>query len=229
MMPSVPGHRLCRVPAPCSSTQCELAAISLASEFKVQPKLILTDSLCSLQLIASWSCKSAAAVLSCPHRVEVRHFLYAWRECASPPTLQKVKAHDQVGRREAKHKTLATRRPTLWQRVPLPEPFRYTFLKLAMRTPIGSNPGTPIGRGSSILGPVLIPYGMVTFSACGWGAPPPLARPFIPGRGDYLLGRLLPRFPAPHLYTRPLRRCLSGRLGRALMHWLPGPASSRTH
>ena len=42
---------LTNVPTPRSSTQCELVALSLVSSFQPIPSLVMSDSLCSLQLI----------------------------------------------------------------------------------------------------------------------------------------------------------------------------------
>jgi hypothetical protein len=49
------------VPHPRSSTHCELVALQ-----------VLTDSLCSLQLIRGWSSRSTAEVLDCEKRAEMR-------------------------------------------------------------------------------------------------------------------------------------------------------------
>ena len=78
--------------------QCELVALSLVANFQPAPHLILSDSLCSLQLIKSWAGRSSAAILSCAERVEVRHFISQWKGHPQPPTLEKVKAHDTEGR-----------------------------------------------------------------------------------------------------------------------------------
>ena len=110
VMPTLRKTLTCRLPAPQSSTQCELVALSLAARFTVLPELILTDSLCSLQLISSWPLRSSASVMYCPQRVDVRRLLFQWKDCASPPTLEKVKAHDEVGHREANAKTLGNER-----------------------------------------------------------------------------------------------------------------------
>jgi len=72
VMPSLRQALTCRIPAPQSSTQCELVALSLASRFTVLPELILTDSLCSLQLISSWASRSSAWMSSCPRRARMR-------------------------------------------------------------------------------------------------------------------------------------------------------------
>ena len=85
---------LCSVASPRSSTQCELVALSLVAQFQPAPSLVLTDSLCALQLLSSWAQRSPASVLSCNERVEVRLFLHQWHESARPPALEKVKAHD---------------------------------------------------------------------------------------------------------------------------------------
>ena len=81
------------VPHPRSSTHCELAALCLALD--LNPSHILTDSLCSLQLISGWGRWSSARMLRCPDRVEVRRFLS--RTPSSPPlSLEKVTAHDDA-------------------------------------------------------------------------------------------------------------------------------------
>ena len=100
------SEALRRVPQPRSSTQCELVALRLASSFPHVPSVILTDSLCSLQLIQSWGARSTAQVLSTPDRLEVRQFLYAWDAHPSPPRLEKVKAHDEAGRLAGNLKTM---------------------------------------------------------------------------------------------------------------------------
>ena len=98
-------HRLSTIATPRSSTQCELVALSLVSAFQPSPSLILSDSLCSLQLIRSWGLRSTAASLSSVDRLEVRSFLYQWQDHPHPPMLEKVKAHDEVGRRGGNAKT----------------------------------------------------------------------------------------------------------------------------
>ena len=65
----------CHVPFPRSSTQCELVALTLVAHFLRQPPLVLTDSLCTLQLLRSWGFRSTSKVLCCPERAEVRPFL----------------------------------------------------------------------------------------------------------------------------------------------------------
>ena len=42
------------VPAPRSSSHCELIVLCLVAQFSVWPPLMLTDSFCALQLIRSW-------------------------------------------------------------------------------------------------------------------------------------------------------------------------------
>ena len=99
-------QRLCSVSEPHSSTQCELVALSLVAQVGPPPTLVLTDSLCFLQLISSWARRPAAAVLSCVERVEVRHFLAQWADHPHPPTLEKVKAHDTEALRAGVMKAL---------------------------------------------------------------------------------------------------------------------------
>ena len=83
-----------RLLTPHSSTQCELVALTLVSHFALSPPRVLTDSLCSLQLLRSWAQRPMAAVLACQERAEVRAFLYQWQDAAVAPVLEKVKAHD---------------------------------------------------------------------------------------------------------------------------------------
>ena len=100
------AQALVHVSLPRSSTQCELVALGLTSGFASPPSVILTDSLCSLQLIRSWGKRSTASVLLSLDRAEVRAFLYKWQGCPHPPKLEKVKAHDEAGRLAGKLKTL---------------------------------------------------------------------------------------------------------------------------
>ena len=100
------AQALVHVSLPRSSTQCELVALGLTSGFASPPSVILTDSLCSLQLIRSWGKHSTASVLLSLDRAEVRAFLYKWQGCPHPPKLEKVKDHDEAGRLAGKLKTL---------------------------------------------------------------------------------------------------------------------------
>ena len=84
------------MPQPKSSTQCELIALTLVRQFDPPPRLVLTDSLCALQLIASWSRRPSSAILSCPERGWVRQFLHQWAGSSVVPTLEKVLAHDDA-------------------------------------------------------------------------------------------------------------------------------------
>ena len=83
------------MPAARSSTHCELVALTLSMQ--LLPELVLTDSLCALQLIRGWAGFAEARRLSCLDRVEVREFLAAAGACCCPPTLEKVRAHDEEG------------------------------------------------------------------------------------------------------------------------------------
>ena len=85
---------LCTLPTHCC-TQCELVALSLVAHFQSPPSFVLTDSLNALQLISSWDQRPAAKVLACAERVRVRLFLDLWQHSPSPPSLEKVKAHDE--------------------------------------------------------------------------------------------------------------------------------------
>ena len=62
----------CHVSSTRSSTQCELVALTLVAHLLRQPPLVLTDSLCALQLLRSWGFCSTSKVLRCPERAEVR-------------------------------------------------------------------------------------------------------------------------------------------------------------
>ena len=57
---------LCHVPAPRSSTQCELVAITLAAQFRPPPPLILSDSLCALRLVQSCGRHAASPAMLLP-------------------------------------------------------------------------------------------------------------------------------------------------------------------
>ena len=81
-----------QLPKPRSSTQCELAALCLA--MGLNAPLVLTDSLTALQMVRGWSSWSPARVLRCPDRAEVRRLLHFAAQCAAPPRLEKVKAHN---------------------------------------------------------------------------------------------------------------------------------------
>ena len=98
-------QHLCTLSTPHSSTQCELVALSLVARFQPPPSLVLTDSLNSLQLISSWEQRSSARILACAERVEVRLFLDTWQHSSAPPTLEKVKAHDEQGRSAGNQKS----------------------------------------------------------------------------------------------------------------------------
>jgi hypothetical protein len=87
-----------------SSTQCELAALCLA--MSLSPPQILTDSLCSLQLLQRWHQFSPARVLLCLHRVSVRQLLHLASQCSAPPLLEKVLAHDTAGIQRGHPKSL---------------------------------------------------------------------------------------------------------------------------
>ena len=83
------------VPVPRSSTHCELVALNLVSSFQPPPPVVLTDSLCSLQLIGSWGRRSLRSIYTCFERSLVRQFIAYWDSCTtSPPVLEKVQAHD---------------------------------------------------------------------------------------------------------------------------------------
>ena len=117
-----------RVPGARSSTHCELVALTLALNF--DPSQLLTDSLVSLQLVQHWGSRPLAQVLSCPDRAEVRHFIHAASTRATPPLLEKVKAHDSrllelghpkaVGNDAADTAAKRATRPTIppWTRPP---------------------------------------------------------------------------------------------------------------
>ena len=60
------------------------------------PSSVLTDSMCSLQLIRSWASRSELQILSCFERDEIQQFLYQWQDSPNPPTLEKAKAHDEA-------------------------------------------------------------------------------------------------------------------------------------
>ena len=82
-----------RVSTPHSSTQCELVALSLLPRFPAVSPRVLTDSLCSLQLLKSWAHRPLTTIMTCQERVEVRTVLYQWQG-RSAPLLEKVRAHD---------------------------------------------------------------------------------------------------------------------------------------
>ena len=84
--------RTARIAAPRSSTQCELVALVLAME--MQPPHILTDSLASLSMLQSWGRWSPQRILLTTDRALVRHVIHLAEQLASPPVLEKVKAHD---------------------------------------------------------------------------------------------------------------------------------------
>ena len=83
---------LVSVPLPRSSTHCELAA--LGSAMSLHPSEVFTDSLCALQLLHGWGARSTSATLRCTDRFDVRQVLAASLGCAPPPSLRKVKAHN---------------------------------------------------------------------------------------------------------------------------------------
>jgi hypothetical protein len=72
--------------------------VALALALWLQPSEVYCDSLTSLQIVRGWGTWSAARMLSCDDRVEVRQFIAeALSSAAPPPTLVKVKAHDDHG------------------------------------------------------------------------------------------------------------------------------------
>ena len=81
-----------------SSTHCELVALGLLHS--VDAAWGLSDSLCALKLIAGWGSYPLKKVLRCPDREDVRHYVEQWNGSLSPPTLQKVAAHDEQGLRD---------------------------------------------------------------------------------------------------------------------------------
>jgi ribonuclease HI len=90
------GRQLqCGLRAARSSTQCELVALQLVRRLEPSPPLVLTDSLCALQLIQGWGQRSTARVLESEDRAEVRGFLHQWRDHPTPPVLEKVAAHNR--------------------------------------------------------------------------------------------------------------------------------------
>ena len=82
-----------KVPAPRSSTHCELVALCLAMAF--DPPQVLSDSLTSLSMVKGWGAWSASRILKCADRAEVRRLLHMAKECSQAPLLEKVKAHDE--------------------------------------------------------------------------------------------------------------------------------------
>ena len=86
--------RMVRVSTPRSSTQCELVALMLALDF--QPPQVITDSLTALHLLKSWGTWSPQRVLQMADRGLVRMLLHQAGHLASPPLLEKVKAHDEA-------------------------------------------------------------------------------------------------------------------------------------
>ena len=86
--------RTARVSAPRSSTQCELVALALAMDLR--PPHVLTDSLAALHLLQSWGTWSPQRNLQTADRVLVRQVIHLAGRLASPPLLEKVKAHDDA-------------------------------------------------------------------------------------------------------------------------------------
>ncbi len=84
------------VPNPRSSTHCELVALNLVVQFPSPPPLILSDSLCSLQLIGSWGRRPPRVTLACTERSLIREFILQWNVRPAPPVLEKVKAHNDA-------------------------------------------------------------------------------------------------------------------------------------
>ena len=89
--------RLARVPAPRSSTHCELVALNLA--LQLRPSQILTDSLAALMMLQRWGSWPPQRTLCTLDRVEVRSFLHEVRALGQLPQLVKVKAHDEAALR----------------------------------------------------------------------------------------------------------------------------------
>ena len=85
-----------QVPHPRSSTHCELVALNLVPRFNPCPPLVLTDSLCALQLLGGWGRRPSRAVFACSERALVRQFILQWGEGSRPPMLEKVKAHNDA-------------------------------------------------------------------------------------------------------------------------------------
>ena len=81
------------LPQPRSSTHCELVALALAMGLGTPQ--VVTDSLTSLELLSRWPLLSAARILRCADRVEVRRVLHLAAGLVRAPQLEKVKAHDE--------------------------------------------------------------------------------------------------------------------------------------
>ena len=110
----------CSVPGATSSTQCELAALCMA--MALVPPQVLTDSLCSLQLLRGWRNTMVPRVLQCDLRMLVRQVLAAAQRCPSPPKLEKVAAHDEKLIRLGHPKAMGNEQADFWAKKVALEP-----------------------------------------------------------------------------------------------------------
>jgi hypothetical protein len=108
------------IPAPRSSTHCELAALCLAVD--LSPPLIITDSLCSLQLALHWGTWPTTRTLACADRAVVRQLVATALACPQPPALEKVKAHDAAALAIGYPKAVGNDVADMWARRAAEEP-----------------------------------------------------------------------------------------------------------
>ena len=106
--------RACQVPAPRSSTHCELVALSLALAMEPTPPQVLTDSLVSLRLLAQWGAWPTRRTLGSVDRVEARRLIHLARGLPLAPCLVKVKAHDAEGIRIGHPRALGNELADQW-------------------------------------------------------------------------------------------------------------------
>jgi len=86
------------------------------------PPQVLTDSLCSLQLLRGWRNKTVSRVLQCDLRMLVRQVLAAAQQCSSPPKLEKVAAHDEKLIRLGHPKAMGNDQADFWAKKAALEP-----------------------------------------------------------------------------------------------------------
>ena len=120
--PDEEEHLACCIPHARSSTECELVALALA--LPRCPSQILTDSLCSLQLLGGWGRYAVSRILQCDLRGLVRQVLALARQCPEPPVFEQVQAHNEAWIRLGHPKAVGNDRADALAKAAVSEPGR---------------------------------------------------------------------------------------------------------
>ena len=86
------------------------------------PSQVLTDSLCSLQLLRGWHQYPLSRVLRCDLRGLVRQVLALACQCPQPPLLEKVQAHNEAWIRLGHPKAVGNDQADFWAKKAATEP-----------------------------------------------------------------------------------------------------------